>query len=272
MKPIVLLLAICALAAAQDFDLLIRGGHIVDGTGNPAFYGDIGIRQGRIAAMGRLAGHTAARTIEAKGLTVSPGFIDMHNHSDFTLIEDGNAQSMIRQGVTTMILGEGGSAAPSGRWKDFASYFAQLMRQGFPPTLPPTSAPARSGPRCTANGPVRLLPGNWTDARPGEGSHGAGSAGRGQFLERAARFVDRYGYAGRDVRGRSAYGGRYSTHLRTEGKGVFEAVAEAIEIAGVRTCRWILSTSRSRSTACGVRCRSYLQHRQRTRARRGRTG
>ena len=62
---------------------------------------------------------------------VAPGFIDMHNHSDFTLVEDGNAQSMIRQGVTTMILGEGGSAAPSSRWKDFAAYFAELMRGGI---------------------------------------------------------------------------------------------------------------------------------------------
>src|SRR3982751_3216186 len=96
-----LLFLLAALASAQDFDLLIRNGRIVDGAGNPAYDGDIAIRQGKVAAMGRLTGKTAARTIDATGLTVSPGFIDIHNHSDFSLITDGNAQSMIRQGVTS---------------------------------------------------------------------------------------------------------------------------------------------------------------------------
>src|SRR5215469_3999472 len=115
MKVGVLLLLAAICGSAQDFDLLIRGGTIADGTGNPTFVGDVGIRGGKIAAMGRLAGRTAARTLDASGLTVSPGFIDIHNHSDFTIVQDGNAQSMIRQGVTSMILGEGGSAAPSER-------------------------------------------------------------------------------------------------------------------------------------------------------------
>src|SRR5512133_1368668 len=105
-----LLLGVCAVAFAQDFDLMIVRGRIVDGTGNPAYDGDIGIRQGRIAAMGRLNGKTATRTIDAAGPTVTPGFIDIHNHSDYTIVEDGNAKSMIRQGVTSMIFGEGGSA------------------------------------------------------------------------------------------------------------------------------------------------------------------
>src|SRR6266542_6983751 len=80
--------------------------------------------------MGRLAGRAAARTIDAAELTVAPGFIDIHNHSDFSIVQDGNAESMIRQGVTSMILGEGGSAAPSEAWKDFSSYFAELKRRG----------------------------------------------------------------------------------------------------------------------------------------------
>src|SRR5437868_15225274 len=101
----VLLLSPCAFA--QDFDLLIRGGRIVDGTGNPSFLGDVAIGGGRIVAMGHLAAGAAKRTIDATGLTVAPGFIDMHNHSDYTLLVDGNAQSMIRQGVTSMGLGEG---------------------------------------------------------------------------------------------------------------------------------------------------------------------
>src|SRR6516162_5279141 len=123
MKLGILFLAATLCVSAQDFDLLIRGGRIVDGAGNPSFVGDLGIRMGRIVAMGRLSGRTSARSIDAAGLTVAPGFIDIHNHSDNTLLEDGNAQSMVRQGVTSMIFGEGGSAAPSARWKDFHAYF-----------------------------------------------------------------------------------------------------------------------------------------------------
>src|ERR1051326_8117740 len=131
MKAGVLLLLAAISGWTQSFDLLIRGGTIADGTGNPTYVGDVGISGGRIAAMGRLAGRAAARTIDASGLIVSPGFIDIHNHSDFTIVEDGNAQSMIRQGVTTMIFGEGGSAAPSERWKDFNAYFGELLKQGI---------------------------------------------------------------------------------------------------------------------------------------------
>src|SRR5579885_813361 len=99
---------------AQDYDILLRNGRLVDGAGNPSFLGDLAIRDGRIAAMGKLDGRTAKRVIDARGLVVAPGFIDMHNHSDYTLVADGDAQSMVRQGVTTMIFGEGGSAAPVG--------------------------------------------------------------------------------------------------------------------------------------------------------------
>jgi N-acyl-D-amino-acid deacylase len=141
MKLAFLLAVLASMLMAQDFDILIRGGRIVDGAGNPAFYGDVAVRDGRIAAMGRLDGKTATRVIDAKGLTVSPGFIDIHNHSDYTILADGNAESMVRQGGTSMILGEGGSAAPVGgkqssaraqaAWKDFNGYFALLLRQGI---------------------------------------------------------------------------------------------------------------------------------------------
>ncbi|MGH9832919.1 MAG: amidohydrolase family protein, partial [Blastocatellia bacterium] len=128
----VLLFALLGSGYSQraDFDILIRNGRVVDGTGNPSFIGDVGLRDGKIAAVGRLANRSAARTIDANGLVVAPGFIDIHNHSDDTVIEDGDAQSMVRQGVTSMIFGEGGSAAPSERWKDFSSYYAELLRRG----------------------------------------------------------------------------------------------------------------------------------------------
>src|SRR5262245_25991541 len=73
---------VSTVASAQDFDLLLQRGKVVDGTGNPWFRADVGIRGGKIAAIGDLKGKTAARTIDASGLVVAPGFIDIHNHSD----------------------------------------------------------------------------------------------------------------------------------------------------------------------------------------------
>ena len=131
----------------QPFDVLIRGGKIVDGTGNPWFLGDVAIRGDRIAAVGPLPPETTAHTvIDANGLVVAPGFVDMHSHSDMTLLEDGAAQSKIRQGVTTEILGEDTSAGPAkGKrpassvkhggatltWTTLGGYFDTLERQGI---------------------------------------------------------------------------------------------------------------------------------------------
>ena len=124
------------------FDILIRGGRIVDGTGNPWFYGDVGIRGDQIVAVGRLADADATRVIDATGLVVAPGFIDLHTHSDNALLNDGDAQSKVRQGVTLDITGESGSAAPrdglpanEGRrgglrdWTTFTGYFEKLEQQ-----------------------------------------------------------------------------------------------------------------------------------------------
>ncbi|MEO7652502.1 MAG: amidohydrolase family protein, partial [Bryobacteraceae bacterium] len=133
LPPAILLLfnIVAGRSVAQDFDVLIRGGRIVDGTGNNSYVGDVGIRGGRIAAMGNLAGKKGTREIDAAGLTVTPGFVDIHNHSDSSVLEDGDAESMVRQGVTSMIFGEGGSAAPSKEFPDFGSYFVRLLKQGI---------------------------------------------------------------------------------------------------------------------------------------------
>jgi N-acyl-D-aspartate/D-glutamate deacylase len=102
-----------ARAAEPEYELVVRNGRIVDGTGNPWFYGDLAIRGDRIVAVGRVPAGKIKREIDAKGLIVSPGFIDIHSHSDDLLLEDGHAQSKVRQGVTTEVLGEGRSAGPS---------------------------------------------------------------------------------------------------------------------------------------------------------------
>ena len=134
---------VVALAGAQQpprpFDLLITNARIIDGTGGPCVTGSVGIRDGRIAGVGAVSG-PATRTIDAGGKVVAPGFIDAHSHSDLSLLVDGNAESKIRQGVTTEVIGESGSAAPrakaspgqapagGGTWTDFAGYFAAIER------------------------------------------------------------------------------------------------------------------------------------------------
>lgn len=90
--------------SANMFDLLIRGGRIVDGTGNPWFWGDIGIADGKIAGIGSFGSSAARRVLDADGLIVAPGFIDMHTHSDLTLLANPLAESSIRQGVTTEVV------------------------------------------------------------------------------------------------------------------------------------------------------------------------
>src|SRR3954469_11321235 len=98
-------------SCAGEYDLIVRNGKIVDGSGNPWFYGDVAINGDRIVSIGRVAGN-AKQVIDATGLFVAPGFIDMHSHSDWVLLEDGNAQSKIRQGVTTEVIGESSSVGP----------------------------------------------------------------------------------------------------------------------------------------------------------------
>ena len=130
-------------AQGAAYDILIRGGHIVDGTGNPWFAGDVGIRNGRIAAVGRLGNATASRSVDATGRVVAPGFIDLHTHSDMSLLADGTAQSKVRQGVTLDVLGESTSVAPreglkdgpsegvAQDWTTFTGYFQRVERQGI---------------------------------------------------------------------------------------------------------------------------------------------
>jgi len=218
-------------AHAQDFDLLLRGGKVVDGTGNPWFRADLGIRAGKVAAIGDLKGKTATRIIEAGGFVVAPGFIDIHNHSDDTLLTDGNAESMVRQGVTSMIFGEGGSAAPSKQFPRLRDYFAALMAKGIATNIGtyvgssqvwvhvrgPKPAPPEAAELARMKAVVREA---MTDGALGVASSLSGPPGA--WIDTAS-LVEMCKEA-------APFGGIYSTHMRTEGHGVFDAVSEALDI------------------------------------------
>ena len=145
-----LLLLVADLPAqSAPFDIVITSGHIIDGTGSPWYSGDLGIRDGKVAAIGNLAAAPRKRTIEAAGKVVAPGFIDMLGQSEFSMLVDPRLPSKIYQGITTEITGEGGSIAPlndaiiqadrdtyehyhlTPDWRTFRQYFARLEKQGM---------------------------------------------------------------------------------------------------------------------------------------------
>jgi N-acyl-D-amino-acid deacylase len=131
---------------SAPFDLLISGAHIIDGTGNPWYIADVGILNGKIAEIGNLHNHPAKRTIDAHGLTLTPGFIDMMSGTTLPLLLDPvTSQSKLRQGVTTMMSGEGDSLAPQNdrtiadynlpvnipKWTTFEQYDRLLSAKGL---------------------------------------------------------------------------------------------------------------------------------------------
>src|SRR5713226_3074140 len=133
----------------KGFDIVITNGHIIDGTGSPWYSGDLGIRDGKIAAIGNLAGARRKSTINARGMVVAPGFIDMLGQSELTILVDPRLPSKIYQGITSEITGEGGSIAPlndaiiqadrtdyehyhiTPDWRTLPQYFARLEKQGM---------------------------------------------------------------------------------------------------------------------------------------------
>src|SRR6202453_1822238 len=148
----ILLLGATLSSLAQSslpFDLVITNGHIIDGTGSPWYSGDLGIRDGKVAAIGNLSASPRKRTIDAAGKVVAPGFIDMLGQSEYSILVDPRLPSKIYQGITTEITGEGDSIAPlndsilqadhatydhyhiTPDWRTFRQYFARLEKQGM---------------------------------------------------------------------------------------------------------------------------------------------
>lgn len=254
------LLMVAAVAATgrveadEPYDLIIRGGRIVDGTGNPWFRGDLATRGDRIAVVGRVpADAEARRTIDADGLIVAPGFVDIHSHSDRALLRDGQAQSKLRQGVTTEVLGEQSSGGPylgelpeqeaeidgvTVRWGTLGDYFEAVER----------AEPAVNVATYVGLGNVWGAVMGDSFERPDEdqfrrmeavldAAMADGALGLSTILASPQGLLATTDDLVRLARVAGRRGGIYSSHIRNEGTDVLEAVREAIAVgerAGVR--------------------------------------
>jgi N-acyl-D-aspartate/D-glutamate deacylase len=233
----------------QPFDVVILHGHIVDGTGSPWYSGDVGIRDGRIAAIGALSDAPAKRRIDAAGKVVAPGFIDMLGQSELTILVDPRLPSKIFQGITTEITGEGNSVAPvndamlaadragyehyhlTPDWRTLREYFARIEKQGMGINL--ASYVGATSVRRMVLGDADVQPsaaqltqmkGLVVDAMK-DGAVGLSTAL--QYAPAPYAKTDEL-IALASVAGQ--YGGIYATHMRSEGDAVLESIDEAARI------------------------------------------
>jgi len=181
--------------------------------------------------MGKLPQKTAARTIDAAGLVVAPGFIDMHNHSDDSVLVDGDAMSMITQGVTSMILGEGDSQAPTDRFPRFRDYWAALAKGGVSTNIGSYIASGSVFERAHGMKPGPATPSEMENMRRmvREGMED-GALGVSASLMALPGFWIATDELVEMAKVAGEYGGIYSSHTRDEGPTVFKAISEAIEI------------------------------------------
>ena len=243
-----------AVAASSEpptaaFDSIIEHGRVIDGTGAPWYAADVGIRAGRIAAIGRLEHESAKQRIDARGRVIAPGFIDMLGQSELTLLVDPAVPSKIFQGITTEVTGEGESAAPVNEaiareqsaefqhlrikrdWTDFAGYFARLERQHIGINLASymgatTAREMVIGYADRAATAEELLRMQELVAQ----AMRQGAVGVSSSLEYApapyastAELIALAKTAGQ-------FGGIYATHMRSEQEGILSALEETIRI------------------------------------------
>ncbi len=236
-------------AAGSPFDLVITNGHIVDGTGSPWYSGDIGIRDGRIAAIGNLSAAARKRTVDAKGRVVAPGFIDMLGQSEMTILVDPRLPSKIYQGITTEITGEGGSAAPlndaiieadragyehykiNPDWRTFRQYFSRLEKQGMGINLASYVGATEVRRMVLGDADVQPTPEQLEKMKAlVRDAMRDGAVGVSTSLEYApapyAKTEEIIALASEA----SKFGGIYATHMRNESDSVLEAFDEAVRI------------------------------------------
>src|SRR5262249_737848 len=240
--------------AGMAWDILIRHGSLIDGSGSPASIGDVAINAGCVAALGPCLAGDAHQVIDADGLAVTPGFIDIKTHSDFVLPINPRAESKVRQGVTTEIVGHCGfSVAPvlPGKAQVLADYlsggapwlpFREMSFTEYLDTFPPVAVNAGM---LVGHNTLRLMTMGLEDRAPSEselrqmmhlleGGLRAGALGMSTGL-----FTPPGSFANtNEIAALCAvlkrYKAGYFTHIRDEANGVMEGVEEAIEVA--RTC------------------------------------
>jgi N-acyl-D-amino-acid deacylase len=251
----VILVSVAALVrgkggTAAEYDLVIRNGHIIDGTGSPWYAGDIGIRNGRIAAIGNLSDVQAKQVIDAAGRVVAPGFIDMLGQSEISMLADPHVESKVFQGITTEITGEGDTVAPENDrtladakrefahygitpdWRTFTQYFARLEKRGMGINLG-TYVGATQVRRYVIGDEDRPATPVELDkmkalvaAAMREGALGVSSALQYPPAPYAST-EELIALASVSAK----YGGIYATHMRSEGDGEMAALEETARIA-----------------------------------------
>jgi dihydroorotase/N-acyl-D-amino-acid deacylase len=274
MKKLLLLfpLGLCALAlgpAEEPYDLLFAGGRVVDGSGAPWFAADVGVRGEQIVAVGALVGHAAKRTIDARGLLVMPGFIDLLGQSEYNVLVDKRAASKITQGITTEVTGEGASIAPAndamlaeakdvyaryGFTPDFRTiggFFQTLERRGTAVNLGTFVGAGslrdfvigKADRRATPEELRRMC--DLVDQAMREGALGVSSSL--QYVPDMYNSTDEL-IAMAKVAAR--YGGAYFTHQRSEANAIDSSLDEVFRIAkeaGIRSQIWHLKTAYKRN-------------------------
>jgi N-acyl-D-amino-acid deacylase len=238
-----------AAQAPTAFDLVIVNGHIIDGTGSPWYSGEIGIRNGKIAAIGNLKQSARKQTIDAAGKVVAPGFIDMLGQSEMTILVDPRLPSKIYQGITTEVTGEGGSAAPLTQamiradqasydhlkikpdWTTFREYFARIEKQGMGINL--ASYVGETSVRRVVLGDADVQP-TAEQLRTMQGLvHQAmldGTVGLSTSLQYAPAPYAKTDELIAMALEAGKFGGIYATHMRSEGDAVLESIDEAVRI------------------------------------------
>jgi len=227
----------CFQCGEDRFDIIIRNGTIVDGTGNPYYRSDIGIRKGKIVKIGRIEEKGGKRVIDAKNLMVTPGFIDVHTHIDDGVLRDPTAHNYITQGVTTVIGGNCGSSPI-----DLKEYFEKVKSQGI--ALNVGCLIGHNSIRTEVMGSEDRAPTQEDLTKMKElveKGMKAGALGLSSGLKYTPGAYTETEEIIELAKIAANYGGIYATHLREEGLGVVNAVREAIEIGAKAKIQVLIS-------------------------------
>jgi N-acyl-D-amino-acid deacylase len=224
---LVLLVApLLSAAPGPAYDVLLQGGRIVDGSGNPWYVADVGIRDGRVAAIGRLDAAAAARVLDARGLVVAPGFIDVHAHVESGLDRRPTADNFLLDGVTTLVTGNcGGSAV------DLEHFFGELRGTGLSLNL--ASLIGHNSIRREAMGTEERDPTAEELARMEalvDEAMRAGAVGLSTGLIYVPGTYAKTAEVVALARVAARHGGLYASHIRSEGDAVFAAIEEAVDV------------------------------------------